>query len=420
MNSSTSILRNLKKCVLHILPAILVLPTLCCSQNLVPNPSFEQHSGCPNNWGQINLANSWTTPSSGSPDYFDSCSTVPEFDVPLNIQGYSAAHTGNAYAGIITWSDTITYSSPLVVEYVQAQLTAPLVAGQCYRVSFWTSCTEGTASLSQGDPIVVGMSSLISAYLSATPPSSPGFGVLPIAGPPQITSPVTIDDTSQWTLVTGIFTAQGGEQYITIGNWNMGVYGNGPPHSNGPFEPCTAYYFVDDVEVIPIPQVNLGADDWICPGETITLNADPNATSFVWSTGEITSSITVNSSGTYWVQQTSGPCVQTDTIIILDDNCSQPTPTPSPACSFYIPNAFTPNRDARNDGYGPEGESITEYHIMIFNRWGQKVYESYDMGARWDGTFQGQLCQEDVYVYTVDYRCNSEPKHEFGHVVLLK
>jgi|GEM_PF-2826606 len=405
---------------LLLIIAGLVLAGLLPAQNLVPNPSFELNTGCPNNFSQFNLVSQWSNPSQGSPDYYNTCSPVPEFNIPVNISGSAPTHTGNAYAGIIAWTDTFTFNSPLVVEYIQAQLTSPLVAGQCYRVSFWANCSESTASLAQGDPLINGMSSLVSAYLSVQAPSSPGYGVLPIIGSPQITSQVTVDDTTLWTQITGIFTAQGGEQFITIGNWNMATYGNGPPHSNGPFEPCMAYYYIDDVEVVPIPAVNLGADDLICPGEIITLNADPNATSWLWNTGETTASIQITSSGTYWVQQSTGSCITYDTIVILDDNCPTPAPTPAPACSFYIPNCFTPNGDTKNDVFGPDGESISEYHLMIFNRWGEKVFESYDFGTKWNGTYKGLICQEDVYVYLVDYRCNLEPKHEFGHVTLMK
>lgn len=421
MNNTIPIFRTFKNFVARLLFVSTFLTNVCSAQNLVPNSDFESNSGCPSGWSQLNLVNQWTSPSGGTPDYYHTCATVPELDVPLNISGYAQPHSGNGYVGIITYTDTVTFTgTQMYIEYIQAQLISPMIAGQCYEVSFWVSCSEGTPALAAGDPNIFGLSSPISGYISVQPPSAPGwYSKLPIPVAPQISSMVTVDDTSQWTLVTDIYTAVGGEQYITIGNWNLAVIGNGPPNSIAMFEPSTAYYFVDDVAILPVAAPDLGADQLMCPGETITLTTAVTAATYNWSTGEITSSITVTSPGIYWVEQVTGSCVLRDTIEIILDNCSQPTPVTND-CSLYIPNCFTPNSDHRNDKFGAAGENIQEFHIMIFNRWGELLFESFDLNDHWDGTCNAQPVQQDVYVYKLDYRCNYEPKSEIGHIVLVR
>lgn len=64
-----------------------------------------------------------------------------------------------------------------------------------------------------------------------------------------------------------------------------------------------------------------------------------------------------------------------------------------------MPNAFSPNGDLINDIYKPKKgwQSITEFHGMIFNRWGQKLYEWTDPEKGWDGTYHGSPVKEGVY-----------------------
>jgi gliding motility-associated-like protein len=83
----------------------------------------------------------------------------------------------------------------------------------------------------------------------------------------------------------------------------------------------------------------------------------------------------------------------------------------------YVPNAFTPkNGDVLNDIYKPYlayYDAGMDYNLKIFNRWGEKVFETTDPAEGWDGTYKGELCQMDVYVYVIEYGC---PEHKYnGH-----
>lgn len=72
----------------------------------------------------------------------------------------------------------------------------------------------------------------------------------------------------------------------------------------------------------------------------------------------------------------------------------------------YIPNAFTPNGDDANDSFGLvilEGKATIE-DFVVYNRWGQKVFESQEPAARWDGKVDGEVAPSDVYVYQIKWR----------------
>jgi gliding motility-associated-like protein len=69
--------------------------------------------------------------------------------------------------------------------------------------------------------------------------------------------------------------------------------------------------------------------------------------------------------------------------------------------TIYMPNAFTPDHDGSNDQFGAVGINVEEYHLKIFNRWGELIFESSDIAYKWDGTHKGQLVPDGVYVYTL-------------------
>lgn len=75
----------------------------------------------------------------------------------------------------------------------------------------------------------------------------------------------------------------------------------------------------------------------------------------------------------------------------------------NPKGMIFVPTAFTPTHDDRNEIFRPDVTNITKdfYSFTVFNRWGQKVFETEDPTQGWDGTFRGELCPIGVYVYKV-------------------
>ena len=138
---------------------------------------------------------------------------------------------------------------------------------------------------------------------------------------------------------------------------------------------------------------------WVDPG--YLLEAGFGADSYIWNTGETTESIIIDTIGSYNVEVASYEgCKSTDTVQILWGG------TP-----FYMPNAFTPNGDGLNDVFGvvQKYDYVNQFHMSIFNRWGQMIYETSDINKGWDGTYKGNQCILGAYVYRIVYE-------EFGQL----
>lgn len=94
-----------------------------------------------------------------------------------------------------------------------------------------------------------------------------------------------------------------------------------------------------------------------------------------------------------------------------------------PEFTFFVPNAFTPNGDGKNDIFYAYGDEITEYHMNIFDRWGNLIFHSDDLTQGWNGhASQGaEPAQQDVYVYVINLLDFRGKKHQYrGNVSLLK
>lgn len=94
---------------------------------------------------------------------------------------------------------------------------------------------------------------------------------------------------------------------------------------------------------------------------------------------------------------------------------------------MLIPNAFSPNvgdgggSNGKNDTFKPILRGVTEYQMMVFNRWGQLLFETRDPDLGWDGYFQGRLCQQDVYVYKIIGKySNGEQINKVGDIHLIR
>jgi len=144
-----------------------------------------------------------------------------------------------------------------------------------------------------------------------------------------------------------------------------------------------------------LPVVDLGADTIICLGDEVILNAVGDGYTYLWNNGATGSSLTVTVPGLFSVAVTdTNGCVFTDEINL------------SPGCGhdIFVPNAFSPNADGMNDLYNvvPYNELLS-YHILIFNRWGQQIFESNDLATGWDGTVANIPAEVGVYLYVINY-----------------
>ena len=115
--------------------ACMLISGTMAAQNLVLNPSFEELENCPKRLGNFNAdVKYWSTPTEGSTDYFNACSTA--MGTPKNFNGTQPADFGKGYAGLYL------YAPDDYREYLQAELSEPLIKGEKYQVSFYVSLAE--------------------------------------------------------------------------------------------------------------------------------------------------------------------------------------------------------------------------------------------------------------------------------------
>jgi len=101
--------------------------------------------------------------------------------------------------------------------------------------------------------------------------------------------------------------------------------------------------------------------------------------------------------------------------------CEDTIPPKKPEPLIYIPNIFTPNNDGHNDIFYARGQQVESFHIMIYNRWGNKVFEYNDINQGWNGTCNGRECGEAVFYYVSDIVfTNGESTTKKGTVTLVR
>jgi gliding motility-associated-like protein len=89
--------------------------------------------------------------------------------------------------------------------------------------------------------------------------------------------------------------------------------------------------------------------------------------------------------------------------------------------NVYIPSAFTPNNDGVNDVAEVFAINPKSFSFKIYNRWGELVFESYDVSNKWNGTFKGEDCPQDNYSYILDVTMqNDKTYHKQGGILLLR
>jgi len=220
--------------------------------NLVFNGSFEEYRFCPKRVDAVGVlinVDGWYQPTKGSADYFNTCGSR-ECGVPKNKLGEQLPHDGDGYCGIYCSKNDYR-------EYLQTRLRRKLRAGDSIRLTFFVSLSEQSTGavatlggLFTKEDIYDTVRSIL-LHKEYETLSDDIFQVIATTYTPQVMNPpdVPLTDTKNWQCVTGIFVADGGEQYITLGNFNTA-------ERSGYVEPDSlvrllpgSYYYIDDVFV---------------------------------------------------------------------------------------------------------------------------------------------------------------------------
>jgi len=118
---------------------------------------------------------------------------------------------------------------------------------------------------------------------------------------------------------------------------------------------------------------------------------------------------------TYYLTVTNQLCVDNDSVSvrIRQPICAGPV--------VFIPNAFSPDGDGHNDVLMVNGNNVDEMTMAIYNRWGQKVFETNSQSIGWDGKFKGKDLPPDVYGYYLKCTCDGGGSLFLkGNITLLK
>lgn len=177
---------------------------------------------------------------------------------------------------------------------------------------------------------------------------------------------------------------------------------------------CKGSDTVHIVRMLPAPANFLFADTAICSYGEITLIANQNFTSYLWSTGSFSPGITITQPGIYWLQATdNNNCRATDSVTVLLKECLK---------GLYVPTAFTPNKDGHNDIFKPMiFGNVAEFEWLIYDRYGQIIFKSVNPAAGWDGTIQGVLQNTGGFIWVCRYRFAGEATQvKKGSFVLLR
>jgi PKD repeat protein len=268
----------MKKILLTFL-VILILDNGLFSQNLVGNPDFEIFGAVPCGWtaSPIDFANAtsvWTSPTQATPDIFStlinsSCTNFLPHSAATGSNGWQVPHSGEIFAGFYTQVGGSPWR-----EYLQAQLTQPMIPGEAYRVSLYVSLGDNSQFATNN--IGIGFSTTMTASAISNE-----FGTVP-----EINFTNVISDTTAWTLLTDTIIATSAWEFMIIGNYFSDANTNIVNFNPGGFwDRC--YYYCDDVSVEHIlltPTAIFTAPNDICPGTcTDFTNLSTNAINFQWS-----------------------------------------------------------------------------------------------------------------------------------------
>ncbi len=171
--------------------------------------------------------------------------------------------------------------------------------------------------------------------------------------------------------------------------------------------------FTQNFEISKLENFNLPISDSCSAFPLVLAVSKPKSSDKVkWSTGQTTDTIQVSKAGVY--RATVGECDEQFTVSVKEEKI------------LDFPNVFSPTSEIKENKvflpYFKDASEITEYKLVVFNRWGQKVFESNKLAEGWDGNFEGNPSPIDTYTYYAEYNrggCSDRTRVK-GSVSLLR
>lgn len=213
-------------------------------ENFVENGSFEETDGKAKKLGSIESAMGWSSPTGARADLFTP-SKNPEIDVPLNIYGKEDAKEGSNYAGIVGYS----FGDKIPRTYIMSKLTTPLKKGLTYCVKFSVNMAEASKYSSNN------IGALLAAKAITTDSKTAIIEKASVLHPDN----KVFTNTFGWETVCMQYIAEGGEKFITIGNFetNDKIANEKTKKIELKVNPLiAAYYYIDDVSVTLVDETS--------------------------------------------------------------------------------------------------------------------------------------------------------------------
>jgi gliding motility-associated-like protein len=173
----------------------------------------------------------------------------------------------------------------------------------------------------------------------------------------------------------------------------------------------------------PVGLLSAWADmDTIPVGSSTGLHVAPNGYTYSWTpSGSLNDpnsqhpTATPDVTTTYTVTISNNGCTRDVdvTVWVIDVICDD--------VNIFVPNAFTPNDDQNNDVMYVRGNNITDMYFVIYDRWGEMMFETTDMSIGWDGTYKGMKVDPAVFVYYLEVTCLGDATYfEKGNITVIK
>lgn len=160
------------------------------------------------------------------------------------------------------------------------------------------------------------------------------------------------------------------------------------------------------------PKFTLGPDRQFCIGTTLILDPKISNVNYLWQDGSLNRTYRVTEPGLYFLAASNYCGTTTDSIVLSKG-----------VCELYVPNAFTPNGDTKNDVFKANyGDNVIEFQMQVLNRYGQLVFETRDKTKGWDGNYLGKPQPQGTYTWGIRYRTSMGQIWEDmkGTVILLR
>ncbi|MEP7110942.1 MAG: gliding motility-associated C-terminal domain-containing protein [Ferruginibacter sp.] len=166
------------------------------------------------------------------------------------------------------------------------------------------------------------------------------------------------------------------------------------------------------VSYIPVPKFTLGRDTFWCTGQQMVLAPTFNTiASLLWQDGSTALTYTATKAGLYSLQATNDCGLATDAVNIIPGSCI-----------IQMPAAFSPNGDGINDVFKVKYPfTVQQFNMIIYNRYGEKIFETANINQGWDGSRKGQPQLMNSYTWMIRYTDTEKRQRQLqGMVVLLR